>query len=117
MRIRTSHSVVAAEPLPTPISKEQLKTEIAEWADRVGVQPAEIRITGLRTKWASCSTRGRLTFDVALLSQPGGVRTEVIVHELLHLTLPDHGPLFRARLRTYLHSRQTGGRPTTKRSA
>jgi hypothetical protein len=36
MRIQTSHSVVAADPLPTPISKEQLKTEVAEWADRVG---------------------------------------------------------------------------------
>jgi predicted metal-dependent hydrolase len=102
MRIHASHSVIAADPLPTPISKEQLKTEVAEWADRVGVRPAEIRITGLRTKWASCSTRGRVTFDAALLSQPSRVRTEVIIHELLHLSLPDHGPLFRARLRTYL---------------
>jgi len=103
MRIRTSHTVVAGEPLAAPIPKKQLKAEIIQWADRIGVQPAEIRIIGgLRTKWASCSSRGRLTFDSALLSQPIDIRKEVAVHELLHLSIADHGPLFRARLRAHL---------------
>jgi predicted metal-dependent hydrolase len=102
VKIRTSHSVVAAAPLTPPISRDQLKAEIDEWGSRIGVEPLEIHVKGLRSKWASCSARGRLTFDSALLAQPLPVRTEVIVHELLHLSNPDHGPLFRARLKAYL---------------
>ena len=45
---------------------------------------------------------GRLTFNRALLSQPAAFRTEVIVHELLHLKIPNHGAVFRSLLRAYL---------------
>ena len=53
-------------------------------------------------KWASCSTRGRVTFANDLLAQPEEFRREVIVHELLHLKVPNHGPLFRALLLAHL---------------
>ena len=42
------------------------------------------------------------TFDTALLHQPAAFRAEVIVHELLHLKVPNHGRLFKALLRSYL---------------
>lgn len=59
----------------------------------------------MRRKWASCSSRGRLTFDRELLKKPARFRAEVIVHELLHLKVPNHGKLFRALLRAYLEDR------------
>lgn len=62
----------------------------------------EIHLIGMSRKWASCSTRGRVTFDPALLCQPEAFRREVIIHELLHLKVPNHGPLFSALLRTHL---------------
>jgi len=37
-----------------------------------------------------------------LLKQPAAFRAEVIIHELLHLKIPNHGPLFKAVLRSYL---------------
>jgi predicted metal-dependent hydrolase len=61
----------------------------------------------MKRKWASCSSRGRLTFDADLLRQPAERRAEVIVHELLHLRVPNHGPLFRALLRAYLSERMS----------
>ncbi len=60
-------------------------------------------------KWDSCSSAGNLTFAVDLLSQPAEVRARVIVEELLHLKIPNHGALFKALLRSYLEgSEQTG---------
>jgi len=56
----------------------------------------------MKRKWASCSSKGRLTFDTELLSQPARFRAEVIVHELLHLRIPKHGKVFRALLKAYL---------------
>lgn len=56
----------------------------------------------MKRKWASCSRRGRLTFDTDLLRQPAGFRKEAIVHELLHLKLPNHGKVFKSLVKAYL---------------
>jgi predicted metal-dependent hydrolase len=72
---------------------EDFKAEVRAWAERLDVQPLEIHITGMKRKWASCSTRGRVTFDSDLLGLPEPFRREVIVHELVHLKVPNHGPL------------------------
>jgi len=75
---------------------------VRAWARRLGVEPKEIRLRPMKRQWGSCSTSGRLTFNVELLRQPADVRRRVIVEELLHLKVPNHGKLFRALLRAYL---------------
>lgn len=89
-------------PLEEVVPQDLFRAEVEVWAQRIGVTPREIRICPMKRKWASCSSRGRLTFDVELLRQPAAFRREVIVHELLHLKVPNHGPLFRALLKAYL---------------
>jgi hypothetical protein len=56
----------------------------------------------MRSKWASCSSNGRLSFNTDLLREPASFRAEVIVHELLHLKIPNHGRVFKALLRAHL---------------
>jgi predicted metal-dependent hydrolase len=56
----------------------------------------------MKRKWASCSSRGRLTFDKKLLDEPEEVRVKVILHELLHLRYPNHGKMFKLLLDYYL---------------
>src|SRR5947209_3173206 len=89
---------VLAEPIPPAAFKD----EVRFWAQRLEVEPAEIHLVGMSRKWASCSARGRVTFDTGLLSQAEAFRREVIIHELLHLRIPNHGALFSALLRTHL---------------
>jgi predicted metal-dependent hydrolase len=96
------HSFAASEPLKTPVAPDIFKCEVRAWAERLDVRPAEVRLTGMSRKWASCSTRGRVTFANDLLAQPEEFRREVILHELLHLKVPNHGPLFRALLSAHL---------------
>lgn len=86
------------------VARDVLVAEVWAWARRMGVEDRvrEIHVRLMRRKWASCSSRGRLTFSAALLRQPAAFRREVIVHELLHLKVPNHGRLFRALLRAYL---------------
>lgn len=94
----------AVSPLAEAVARDILVAEVWAWARRIGVadRVREIHIRPMKRKWASCSSRGRLTFDVALLRQPAPFRREVIVHELLHLKAPNHGPLFKALLKAYL---------------
>ena len=93
-------------PLEDIVPGEVLKAEVEAWAKRIGVEPKEVHIRSMKRKWASCSTTGRLTFSSDLLSQPAPFRAEVIAHELVHLKVPNHGPLFRSLLRAYLAERE-----------
>jgi predicted metal-dependent hydrolase len=92
-------------PLEDIVPVEVFKAEVRAWAKRIGVQPREIHVRPMKRKWASCSSNGRVTFDRDLLRQPAQFRAEVIIHELLHLKIPNHGRLFRTLLRLYLSAR------------
>ena len=61
----------------------------------------------MRRKWSSCSTSGMVSFSTEVLSQPTAFREYVIVHELLHLKVPNHGKLFKTLLRAYLPEYET----------
>ncbi len=78
------------------------RAQVAQWAARLRVKPRQVRIQPMRRKWASCSTRGTVSFNADLLEQSEGVREYVIVHELLHLKVPNHGKLFQTLFRAYL---------------
>jgi predicted metal-dependent hydrolase len=84
------------------VAVDVFKAEVHKWAERVGVQPKEIHVRDMTRKWGSASTRGRLTFDIDLLWQPAEKQREVIVHELVHLKVGNHGPLFRSLVRAHL---------------
>ena len=90
------------EPLEEIVPADLFKAEVRAWANRIGVEPKEIHLRPMRRKWASCSSNGRLTFNTDLLRESASFRAEVIVHELLHLKIPNHGKVFRALLRAYL---------------
>lgn len=90
--------------LEEAVASAVFKAEVEAWARRIGVQPREIRLRPMKRKWASCSSVGRLTFDTGLLYQSAAFRAQAIVHELLHLKLPNHGRLFRSLLRSHLAS-------------
>lgn len=98
------HEVAAESPVATPMRSDDFKAEVSTWAIALGVTPTEICLAPMRRKWGSCSTRGRVTFSFDLLLQPDHVRREAIVHELIHLRVPNHGPLFRALLAATLRS-------------
>ena len=78
------------------------KKEVLDWAEEVKVKPKEIHVRKMRRKWASCSSRGRLTFSFDLLNESKKVRSKVIVHELLHLKHPRHNKLFESLLISHL---------------
>lgn len=53
-------------------------------------------------KWASCSPTGCLYFASDLVEEPAPFRDVVIVHELLHLRIQNHGKLFKSLLSSFL---------------
>lgn len=81
---------------------DDFKCEIIKWAGEIGVVPKEVHVRHMNRKWASCSSKGRLTFATDLMRQPKDVRTKAILHELLHLKYPNHGKMFTTLLNLYM---------------
>ena len=84
------------------VAADVFKAEVRRWAAQISVEPKEIHIRPMKRKWASASSAGRLTFDTDLLTEPPDKRAEIIVHELVHLKIGNHGPLFRSLVRAHL---------------
>lgn len=84
------------------ITEQSFKDEVLKIADLIGVKPKEIHIRQMKRKIASCSSKGRLTFDISVIKEPKEKRYEIIIHELLHLKYPNHGKMFKLMLKIYL---------------
>ena len=82
--------------------KEEFKQRVLEWAGRLGVRVHSLAVRRMRNKWASCSTAGNLNFNAELISMSKKISDYVIVHELLHFSVPNHGPLWKSLMRAHL---------------
>ncbi|HZH24913.1 MAG TPA: SprT family zinc-dependent metalloprotease [Solirubrobacteraceae bacterium] len=74
------------------------RTEIAARLDaacaRHGTAYTSLTIRGQRTRWASCSSEGAMSFNWRLLLAPAETVDYVVEHEVCHLELMDHSPRF-----------------------
>jgi predicted metal-dependent hydrolase len=55
---------------------------------------SSLTIRGQRTRWASCSRSGAMSFNWRLLLAPEPVLDYVVWHEVCHLEVMDHSPRF-----------------------
>jgi predicted metal-dependent hydrolase len=81
------------------------RTEIAPRLDSAceqsGTRYTKLTIRGQRTRWASCSRGGAMSFNWRLLLAPEPVLDYVVWHEVCHLEVMDHSPRFWALLGRY----------------
>lgn len=88
--------------MKTHQSKEEFKAKVLAWAEKLDVKVRSLAVRPMSDKWASCSTKGNLNFNSELLSMQRDVSDYVIVHELLHFFVPNHGKLWKSLMRVHL---------------
>jgi predicted metal-dependent hydrolase len=59
-----------------------------------GTSYERLSIRGQRSRWASCSRSGTMSFNWRLLLAPEEILDYVVWHEVCHLELMDHSPAF-----------------------
>ena len=84
------------------LRRAKFKTRVQAWAKRLKVHARQVRIQEMRRKWGSCSTLGYVSFASDLLKKRFEFQEYVIVHELLHLRIPNHRKLFKLTLSAHL---------------
>jgi predicted metal-dependent hydrolase len=78
--------------------RKRAKAEVAPRLDaataRAGTRYKRLSIRGQRTRWASCSSSGAMSFNWRLLLAPEEVVDYVVEHEVAHLEVLDHSQRF-----------------------
>jgi predicted metal-dependent hydrolase len=91
-----------ARPALERFYRRAARAEIVPRLDRAtaltGSAYRDLSIRGQRTRWASCSADGRMSFNWRLLLAPERVLDYVVWHEVCHLQILDHSSRFWALL-------------------
>ena len=89
------------EPLRDALERwyrREARAEVEERLDaavaRAGASYSRLTIRQQRTRWASCSSNGSMSFNWRLLLAPPEILDYVVEHEVAHLDVLDHSPRF-----------------------
>lgn len=75
-----------------------LTEKVRSWAGRVGVEPPEVLVRDLSTRWGLRTKDRSLAFHWASMQLSPDLLDLVVVHELIHLLVDRHDDEFRQRL-------------------
>ncbi|MDZ7751923.1 MAG: SprT family zinc-dependent metalloprotease [Gammaproteobacteria bacterium] len=75
-------------------ARDHLGMRLAHYAEEMGLACPTLTLRDPRTRWGSCSSRGRVNLSWRLVLLPTRVADYVVVHELAHLRQMNHSPAF-----------------------
>jgi predicted metal-dependent hydrolase len=75
-------------------ARVEVGTRLDAAVSRAGTRYTTLSIRGQRTRWASCSSSGAMSFNYCLLLAPAKILDYVVEHEVAHLEVPDHSRRF-----------------------
>jgi predicted metal-dependent hydrolase len=72
---------------------------VRRWERRLGVQVNRYFLQRMKTRWGGCNhAAGTIRLNTELVKKPKDLLEYVVVHEMVHLIEPTHGPRFLALL-------------------
>ena len=72
----------------------ELEPAVEEYSRKLGVGFNRITVRKMRSKWASCSSNGNLSFNLRLICLPREIIRYLACHEVAHLKEKKHGDAF-----------------------
>lgn len=85
--------------------KEEIARQLPRWEAITGLHPSGWQTKYMTTRWGTCNTHtGKIWLNVRLAQKPPECLAYVLLHELAHLRVANHGPAFTAMLDAYMPS-------------
>ena len=75
-------------------AKKEIPARVDFYAKHMGVEYGRIAFRAQKTRFGSCSSKGNLNFNLAIMLMPSEIIDYVIVHELSHLKQMNHSKAF-----------------------
>ena len=86
-----------------PILKAKIVELLPALEAQTGLYCSEWRVKDMKTRWGSCNTtKKRIWLNLKLVQYPPECLEYVILHELIHLKVPNHSADFYAELDQYM---------------
>lgn len=107
LRVRAGSTREKREAVLEAWCRARLRAQIPElllvWEERIGVWVAEVRIKRMKTRWGSCNVGARrIWLNLELARRAPALLEGILVHEMVHLLEPSHGPRFVALMDRFL---------------
>jgi len=87
-------------------AQHYLSQAVEEYADRMGLQPKEMKLRRMKRQWGNCRSNGVITFNIHLMQAPKECIEYVVVHELAHMVHMNHSKAFHELVKQYLPQSQ-----------
>lgn len=86
-------------------AKRYLPGRARELSVRLGYSFKKLTVKNNKTNWGSCSGLGNINLNLHLMRLPDRLIDFIIVHELVHTEIPNHGPRFHERMKAHFPDR------------
>jgi len=82
-------------------AKKIIRTRLNELSQIHGLNFNRSFIRSQKTRWGSCSAKNNINLNIKLINLPEELRDYVIIHELVHTRVKNHGQQFWAEMTKY----------------
>lgn len=79
-------------------AKKILPAKLYELAVKHGFQYSKITIRNNKRNWGSCSSKNNISLNLQMMKLPDELIEYILLHELVHTKIKNHGPLFWQKL-------------------
>ena len=87
------------------ILHDALPPLIRKWEQRLNVHVKGYYLRRMKTRWGTCNYRTKqIRLNTELVTKPSHLFEYVLVHEMVHLIVPNHGPRFVALMNQHYPS-------------
>ena len=105
--VRPGTDETAREEVVAGWYRQLLKTAvpplIEAWEPRLKVKVSGFYVQQMKTKWGSCNpSSGTIRLNTELAKKPKECIEYIVVHEMIHLIEPTHGPRFIALMDRFM---------------
>lgn len=73
---------------------EKITPLLDKWSKEMNLESAHVGFRKAKTRWGSCSSRNRISFNYYLMKLPLSLVEYVVVHELVHIKHHNHSKEF-----------------------
>lgn len=90
------------------LAKARLSDAVARHSKRMELVPSRVDLREVRSRWGSCTRKGRIMLSWRLVMTPPEIRDYVVIHELAHLQHFDHSAAFWGLVDRFCTNGRTG---------